>query len=385
MTIRKAANSLLALLLTLAFFTGLTACAPAPVVPPPLGANVKVGIVLIGDESDDGYNYNHIVGLRQACDELIIPDSNIVILRNVPGDESAEIAMRQLAEEGCNVIFASSFAYEPYMLTVAREYPDIQFSHCSGSLAAVSELPNVHNYFPKIFEARYLSGIVAGLKAKEINNYKLGYIGAYDLPEVVSGFTSFYLGAKSVVPEVTMNVIYIMEWNNLVTEAEAAHKLVSEGAGVIGQHSDSNVPALVAEEDGIFQVGYNADMVNDAPHASLIAARLRWSAYYLYALNAVKNGQTFDKDWSEGISSDAVYLSQLNGAIAAPGTADAIAEAEAQLNSGYHVFTGPMRGVSASGEILDLKEGEFYDECSTQSAPTFDFLIDGITVEYVRE
>ncbi|MDR0859343.1 MAG: BMP family ABC transporter substrate-binding protein [Oscillospiraceae bacterium] len=380
MTIRKAANRLLALLLTVTFFAVLTGCESKPLTPP-LGTNVKVGIVLVGDESDSGYNYNHIVGLRKACDELIIPDSNIVIMRNVPENEDSEAAMRQLADEGCDIIFATSFGYEPYMLKVAQDYPGIQFCHCSGSASAESSLENVHNYFPKIFEARYLSGIAAGMKANEIKNYKLGYVGAFDLPEVISGFTAFYLGAKSVAPEVTMRVIYIMDWNNPELEAEIARKLIADGAGILGQHSDSNAIALVAEAEGIFQVGYNADMVTDAPKASLISARLRWSSYYRYALNAVKSGVPFSKDWSEGFSGNAVYLSQLNEAIAANGTADAIAEAEKRLNSGYHVFSGPLYGISANGDILDIKDGEFFDECSTRSSPSFDFILSGITVE----
>ncbi len=165
------------------FLLLLTGCSKEQAKLPELGTELKVGIVLVGSESDNGYNYNHIVGVRNACDKYLVPDSNLFIRRDIVQDESSETVMRELAEQGCDIIFATSFLFEDYMLKVAKDYPDIQFCHCSGYKSAQSDLPNVHNYFTKIFEARYLSGIAAGMKAKELGNPQLGYIGAFDSDE----------------------------------------------------------------------------------------------------------------------------------------------------------------------------------------------------------
>lgn len=272
------------------------------------------------------------------------------------------------------------------MIPLAEENPDIQFCHATGYQASQTENTNDHNYFTKIFEARYLAGIAAGLKAKEINNPKLGYVGAFPFAEVVSGFTAFYLGAKSVYPEVTMEVQYTNSWSDAALEAQVAKALIDNGCGVISQHSDTTAPATTAQNAGAFQVGYNADMIDAAPEASLVSARVDWGVYYTFALNCMMNGEEIPTDWCQGFKDGAVYLSRLNEAIIAPGTQEAIEAAEKKfMEEDFHVFSGPLNGYefdsSTGDKVADwsLAEGDFYDESGEASAPSFCWIIDGIT------
>jgi basic membrane protein A len=205
------------------------------------------------------------------------------------------------------------------MLAAAEENPDIEFCHATGYQAAGSGLANMHNYFGKIFEARYLSGIVAGLKAKEIGNNVLGYVAAMPFAEVISGYTSFYWGAKSVNPDVTMKVGYIAtSWNDPVKEAQLAQALVDAGCGVISQHCDSTATATICEDNGVFHVGYNSSMISVAPNASLTSAVWDWSQYLTYAVNCVLNGEPIAVDWAGDLASGMCDISEINEAIAPP-------------------------------------------------------------------
>ncbi|MGI5984773.1 MAG: BMP family ABC transporter substrate-binding protein, partial [Oscillospiraceae bacterium] len=189
-------------------------------------SNIKIGVVMIGDEGDMGYNYNHVLGIKEMQKTLGIKDEQIIYKANTPENSACETAIRELAEAGCNIIFANSFGFEDYMALVAPEYPEIQFCHATGFKSAADELANTHNYFAAIHEARYLAGIAAGMKTE--NNH-LGYVAAKPFAEVISGFTAFYLGAKSVNPDVTMDVIYTNEWSNATKEAQAAQALIDKG------------------------------------------------------------------------------------------------------------------------------------------------------------
>ena len=342
---------------------------------------------MIGEENDNGYNYNHMVGMEEAFEACgLDEDTQLVVKRNVGEDASCTTAIQECIEAGCQIIFCNSFGHEQFMIPLAQEYPEIQFCHATGYQAAGTENTNDHNYFTKIFEARYLAGIAAGMKAKEMGNPKLGYVGAYPFAEVVSGFTAFYLGAKSVYPEVTMEVMYTNSWSSPTLEAQVAQALIDDGCGVISQHSDTTAPATTAEANGAFQVGYNADMISAAPKASLVSARVDWGVYYTFALNCMINGEAIPDDWCQGFADGAVYLSPLNEDIIAEGTAEAIQAAEEKfLNEDFHVFSGPLSGYafdSNTGEKTEdwsLPEGEFYDESGTASAPSFCYIIDGIT------
>ena len=193
-------------------------------------------------------------------------DEQIINMYNTPESSACDTAIRELIEKGCNIIFATSFGFEDYMKAAAAEYPDIEFCHATGYQAQGAGLDNFHNYFGNIYEARYLSGIAAGLKTQ---TNKLGYVAAMPYAECISGFDAFYLGALSVNPDVTMEVIYTNDWNDPSAEAQAAQALIDSGCDVIGQHCDSTAPMTTAEANGVWGVGYNSDMIEAAPNAVL--------------------------------------------------------------------------------------------------------------------
>ena len=340
--------------------------------------DIKVGFVHIGDASDMGYTFNHDLGTKEMQEALGLSDDQIINKYNTPESSECDTALRELVDAGCNIIFATSFGFEDYVVEVAKEYPDVQFCHATGYQAANSGLPNMHNYFASIYQARYLAGIAAGMKT-EAN--KLGYVAAFPFAEVISGFTSFYLGAKSVNPDVTMEIQYTNSWNDPKKEAEVAQALIDDGCDVISQHSDSTAPATTAEKNGVWQCGYNADMIEAAPKASLISARIDWGIYLQDAVQAVIDGETIPADWCQGLESGAVYLSPLNTDIAAEGTQEAIDEATEKLKSGdMQVFAGPLKGTSPEGEDIDIAEGDFYPEQVDVSAPSWCYIVDGCNV-----
>lgn len=339
---------------------------------------IKVGFVHISDASDMGYTYNHDLGTKEMQEALGLSEDQIINKFNVPEGAECDTALRELVEAGCNIIFATSFGYEDYVKEVAAEYPDIQFCHATGYQAAGSGLSNFHNYFASIYEARYLAGIAAGMKTE---SNKLGYVAAFPFAEVISGYTAFYLGAKSVNPDVTMDIMYTNSWNDPTVEAQVAKALIERGCDVVSQHSDSTAPATTAEENGVWQVGYNNDMIDAAPKASLISARIDWGIYVTEAVQAVVDGTEIPADWCKGLADDAVYLSPLNTDIAAEGTQEAIDEASEKLKSGeLSVFAGPLKGTNPDGEAIELAEGEHYDEQTEASAPSWTYIVEGCTV-----
>ena len=230
-------------------------------------------------------------------------------------------SLRSLAQQGCDLIITPSSTIKDAVTEVAAEYPDIQFCHATGYQAKDSGLDNMHNYFASIYEARYLAGIAAGMKTE---SNKLGYVAAFPFAEVISGYTAFYLGAKSVNPDVTMDIMYTNSWNDPTVESQVAKALIERGCDVISQHSDSTAPATTAEENGAFQVGYNNDMIEAAPKASLISARIDWGIYVTEAVQNLIDGKEIPVDWCKGLADGAVYLSPLNTDIAAEGTQEAI-------------------------------------------------------------
>ena len=340
--------------------------------------NIKVGFVHISDASDMGYTYNHDLGTKEMQKTLGLSDDQIINKYNVPEGAECDTALRELVDAGCNIIFATSFGYEDYVKEVASEYPNIQFCHATGYQAKDAGLPNFHNYFASVYEARYLAGIAAGLKTE---SNKLGYVAAFPFAEVISGYTAFYLGAKSVNPDVTMDIMYTSAWNDPTVESQVAKALIDRGCDVISQHSDSTAPATTAEENHVWQVGYNNDMIDAAPQASLISARIDWGIYVTEAVQSVIDGKEIPVDWCKGLADGAVYLSPLNTAIAAEGTEAAIAEAEEKIKSGdLKVFAGPLKGVDSEGTAFEVPAGEFFPEQVEASAPSWQYIIDGCTV-----
>lgn len=336
--------------------------------------NIKVGFVHITDPSDMGYTYNHDRGTKKMVEELgLDPEKQVINKFNTTEDQACENALRELAEQGCNIIFATSFGFEDYVIKVAKDYPDIEFCHATGYKAASSGLKNVHNYFGKIYQARYLSGIAAGLKTEK---NLLGYVAAKPFAEVISGYTAFYLGAKSVNPDVKMIVKYTGSWHDPTLEAQLAQALIDEGCDVIGQHCDSTAPATAAEAAGVFHVGYNSDMREAAPNASLTSAVWDWSRFLIFAINKVIAGEEIPVDWGEGLAEGVCDISPLNEAIVAPDTAAKIEEARKKIvETDWDVFTGPL--VDINGETV-VAEGETFIEPA--SAPSWTHILEGITV-----
>ena len=410
---------LLALLLAGAMTFGLAACgntdqgsAESPAGTTPAGTEtggeaaktVKVGLICIGDENDQGYTYNFIRG-KEAVTEALAAKGITVdweVKYNVGEDSSCEEANIELAEAGCDLIINNSFGFEPYMLKVAPDYPDIEFIACTNPASWADDLPNTHNAFANIYEGRYLAGVVAGMKMQEmIDNGEItadqaviGYVGAYSFAEVISGFTAYYLGAKSVCPSVTMKVQFVGSWSDATLEGNAAQALCDAGCVMISQHSDNTTPATAAQNAGAFHTGYNNDMIAVAPEASLIGTRIDWSVYFEYAIEAVANGESFEQDWCHGMDEGAVVMTPLNEEIAAAGTADKLAEVEEQLRSGalqvFDTSTFTVEGaelttcmaLDTDGDfVADSEEAVFdgaFHESYFQSAPYFTVQIDGI-------
>ena len=371
--------------------------------------SVKVGLICIGDENDQGYTYNFIRGKEAATEALAANGINVewVIKWNIGEDSGCEDANIELAEEGCDLIINNSFGFEPFMLKVAPDYPEIEFIACTNQASWGDGLENTHNAFANIYEGRYLAGVVAGMKLQQMiddgeitaDQAIIGYVGAFSFAEVISGFTAYYLGARSVCPSVTMKVQFVGSWSDATEEANAASALADMGCVMISQHSDNTTPATTAQSKGVFHTGYNNDMIGVAPEASLIGTRIDWAPYFEYAIGSVANGGSFDQDWCHGMDMGAVVMTPLNEDIAAPGTAEKLAEVEDQIRSGklqvFDTSTFTIGGETLSSAFALDTDGDFtpdseeavfdgaFHESYFQSAPYFALRIDGI--EWINE
>ena len=362
-------------------------------------SDFKVGIMYIGDENE-GYTAAHMAGIDGMMENLGLDDSQVIEKTNIPEDESAYDAAVDLAEQGCDIIFANSFGQESYVIQAATEYPDIQFCHATGYQAASSGLSNMHNYFTNIYESRYVSGVVAGLKLNEMidngtiteDECKVGYVGAYPYAEVISGFTSFFLGIRSVCPSATMEVKYTNSWADMSAEAEVANALIADGCVLISQHADTTGAPSACEAAGVPCVGYNVSMISVAPNTALTSASIDWSVYYTYAVKCAMNGEEIETDWCRGFAEGADKLTELNDKVVAEGTAEKVKEVEDKIIDGsLHVFdtsTFTVGGksledaIAEGGEYADyadyVSDGYFH-ESELASAPSFAIIIDGIT------
>ena len=365
---------------------------------------IKVGLICIGDENDQGYTYNFIRGKESATEALAAKGINVdwVVKYNIGEDSTCEDANIELAEEGCELIFNNSYGFEPFMLKVAPDYPEIEFISCTNQASAVDDLDNTHNAFANIYEGRYLAGVAGGMKLQQMidegtitaEEAVIGYVAAFPFAEVVSGYTAFYQGAKSVCPSVTMKVKYVNSWSDAPQEAAAASALADEGCVLISQHSDNTTPATMAQSKGAFHTGYNNDMTGVAPDASIIGCRIDWTNYFVYAIESVANGQEFDQDYCYGYDHGDVVLTELNEKIAAPGTAEKLAEVEAGLADGsikvFDTSTFTVEGETLTSAFALDTDGDFtpdseeavfdgaFHESYFQSAPYFALEIDGI-------
>ena len=365
-------------------------------------AKVKVGFITLHDENST-YDLNFINAAKKAIADLGLTEDNYILKTNVPeGQECYETAM-DMVDKGCNIIFADSFGHEPYMIDAAKENPDVQFCHSTGTRAHTEGLANYHNAFASIYEGRYLAGIAAGMKLNEMieagkftaEEAKMGYVGAFTYAEVVSGYTSFYLGAKSVCPTVTMDVTFTGSWYDEALEKEGAQKLIDGGCKLISQHADSFGAPTACQNAGVPNVSYNGSTKAAGPDTYIISSRIDWAPYYEYAIKAVMDGTAIDADWTGTLATGSVVLEELNTDVAAAGTAEAIEAAKAKLESGeLHVFdtaTFTVKGETLTSYMADVDTDAdytpdtevvhdgYFSESEFRSAPYFDLEIDGIT------
>ena len=387
-----------------------------------LADDLKVGVILVGDETE-GYTLAHMNGIKAAAEALGLTDSQIVWKYKVPEDQSCYDSAMDLVGQGCNLIISNSYGHQTYMALAAEEVPDVTFVAMTGDFAAISGLDNFKNAFTKVYESRYVSGVVAGMKVAELlesgelapekqpnsfdadGNVKIGYVGAFNYAEVVSGYTAFFLGIRSVVPNVAMEVMYTNSWFDIDKEAAAAEALVAKGCVIIGQHADSTgAPAAVQKllDAGTlcYSVGYNIDMLPTAPTAALTSPTNEWSVFYTELFTAKQNGEEIAADWAKGYEAGAVAITDLGPSCAA-GTAEKVAEVEQAIHDGslkvFDTATFTVGGETVTSAPCDMSfmdwstmtaiyEGETveaivdgaFEESAFRSAPYFQLRIDGI-------
>ena len=342
-------RKVLILALALIMLLGMTSTAFA--FDPVPKDQLKVGVVYIGDVIDLGYTYAHHQGTLAMQKALGLRDDQILIQKNIAEDSSCETAIRELIDQGCQIIFTTSFGFMDYTKELADEYPNVIFSHCSGY---ESNDTNFNNYFGRIWEARYLSGIAAGLKAKETGNNHLGYVAAFkSIPEVVYSLDAYFLGARSVNPDVTMTVKETGSWYDPTKERQAADALIAAGCGILSQHCDTTGPVVAAEEKGLFAVGYNADVSDVAPKAYLTAPVWHWGVYLTDAVQKVIDGTWTPENSLMGLSEGVCDLAPLT-ANCAEGTAEAIEAARAKILDGsLNVFAGPIKDNTGAEKVAE--------------------------------
>ena len=365
-------------------------------------AKVKVGFITLHDENST-YDKNFIDAAKEACANLgLVENEDYFIKTNVGETEQCAEVAADLVDAGCNIIFADSFGHEPYMIEVAKANPEVQFCHSTGTRAHTEGLANYHNAFASIDEGRYLAGIAAGMKLNAMieagdikaEEAKMGYVGAFTYAEVVSGYTSFYLGAKSVCPTVTMDVTFTGSWYDETLEKEGAEKLIQGGCKLISQHADSLGAPTACENAGVPNVSYNGSTQAACPNTYIVSSRINWAPYYEYAIKAVMDGTAIDVDWTGTLATNSVVLTDLNTTVAAEGTAEAIAAATEKLEKGeIHVFdcsTFTVKGETLTSYQADVNADSdntpdtevvhdgYFAESEKRSAPYFDLEIDGI-------
>ena len=362
--------------------------------------DVKVGFIFLHDENST-YDLNFINAAKEACDSLGV---EYVLKTGIDESEACYEAAADLADSGCDIVFADSFGHEDYMIQAAMEYPEVQFCHATGTKAHTEGLANYHNAFASIYEGRYLGGVAAGMKLNQMieegtiseDEAKLGYIGAFTYAEVISGYTSFFLGARSVCPSATMDVTFTGSWYDPALEQEGAVKLIEDKCVVISEHADSMGAPSECEKAGVPFVFYNGSAQDACPNTYIMASRINWAPYFEYIINCVANGEAIDTDWTGTIASGSVETTEINETAAAPGTAEAIEEAKAKLESGelkvFDTAAFTVEGAALESYMADVDTDEAYEgdtevisdgyfhESEYRSAPYFDVNIDGINL-----
>ena len=403
----------LALLLSLSMVLALSACGGTKSdddnakgdetktdAPAETATDFKVGFIMLHDENST-YDLNFINAAKAACEKLGV---EYTLITNVPEGQECYDKAAELADAGCNIIFADSFGHEDYMIQAAKEFPNVQFCHSTGTKAHTEGLDNYHNTFASIYEGRYLAGIAAGMKLNEMidsgkitaDQAKIGYVGAFTYAEVISGYTSFFLGARSVCPSASMEVTFTGSWYDETAEKEGANKLIADGCVLISQHADSMGAPTACETAGVPNVSYNGSTESVGPNTYIVSSRIDWEPYYEYAITAAMNGDPIDTDWTGTLATGSVVLTDLNANVAAEGTQEAIDAAKAELEAGtrqvFDVTTFTVDGKQVESYQADVDtdanytpdtevvENGAFQESKFRSAPYFDLRIDGITL-----
>ena len=362
--------------------------------------DIKVGFIFLHDENST-YDLNFLNAAKEACEGIGV---DYILKTNIPEGQECYDAAAELVDEGCNIIFADSFGHESFMIQAAKEYPDVQFCHATGTQAHSAGLANYHNAFATIYEGRYLAGVAAGMKLNEMiangeftaDEAKIGYVGAYPYAEVKSGYTSFFLGARAVCPTATMEVTFTNSWYDEALEKEGATKLINNGCKLISQHADSMGAPTACETAGVPNVSYNGSTLSVAPNTYIIASRINWVTFMQVMIGRVAKGETLNADWTGNLDNGAVELCELNEAVAAAGTAEKLEEVKAGLIDGsikvFDTSTFTVGGEAVSSYQADINDlGTFtgdtevigdgqFNESVYRSAPAFDLDIDGITI-----
>ena len=365
--------------------------------------NIKLGIITLHDELST-YDKNFIDAAKEAAKNMGLTEDQIKIVSGIEEEEICYTTAAELAEDGYNIIFADSFGHEDFMIKAAKEFPNVEFCHATGTKAHTENLANFHNAFASIYEGRYLAGVAAGMKLKQLKDEGklkgekplIGYVGAYPYEEVKSGYTSFYLGAKSIVPDVEMKVIFTQSWYNEELEKSAAKSLIAADCDLISQHADSWGAPTACEEAGIPNVSYNMATVSQCPTTFIVASRINWVPYFEYIINQRINGEAIAVDYTGNIDKGSVELLGLNEAVAAPGTAEKLAEVTDELLKGninvFDTATFTVNGETLTTWLANvdsdpayepdteaIAEGYFH-ESEFRSAPYFGIDIDGIYI-----
>ncbi len=392
-------KKIFAVVLALVLCLSVFACAASADV-----SNVKLGVILLHDE-DSTYDLNFINGVYEAVEALGLTEDQLIIKRNIPESNECYEAALDLVDEGCTIIFADSFGHETFMLQAAKECPDVEFCHATGTMAHTEKLANFHNAFAAIYEGRYLAGIAAGMKLNELKQNgqlkgevpMMGYVGAFTYAEVISGYTSFYLGAKSVCPDVQMKVQFTGSWYDEKEEKTAAEALINAGCDLISQHADSMGAPTACENAGIPNVSYNGSTIESCPNTFIVSSRINWAPYFEYIVNQQAAGEAIAADWTGTIATGSVVLTDINTKAAAAGTVEAIEAAKTALENGeIKVFNTAADnfmlkgGAKIESYVADVDTDEaftpdtevvldgYFHESEFRSAPYFDIQLDGI-------
>ncbi len=361
---------------------------------------VKVGFIFLHDENST-YDKNFMDAAKEACESL---GCQYVLRTNIPEGQECYNAAAELIDDGCNIIFADSFGHEDFLIQAAKKFPNVQFCHATGVKAHTEKLANFHNAFANIYMGRYLAGVVAGLKLNQMidegqftaDEAKIGYVGAFPYAEVKSGYTSFFLGARSICPTATMEVTFTNSWYDEALEKEAANTLIQRGCKLISQHADSMGAPTACENAGVPNVSYNGSTIDACPNTFLVSSRINWVPFIQTMIVNTAGGKRLAADWTGTLDNNAVMLTDINEKVCAPGTAEKLKEVEAGLIAGtikvYDTDTFTVNGEKLTtfladvhdagdfvGETESIKDGQF-EESVYRSAPSFAIDIDGITI-----